>query len=340
MGVSEISVEEQVADVSESRPHIVILGAGASRACCPDGDRNGRRLPLMKDLVAELELGPVLQRHGIGTDEGNFEVIYSTLAQHPGHDDLRLLLEERVRSYFAALRLPDAPTLYDHLLLALRPKDVIATFNWDPLLPQAVRRNRRRASSPHVLFLHGNAGIGVCIEHRLKGDFGLRCPKCGQPLKPSKMLFPVENKDYASDTFIGAEWAKLDEMLRDARMLTVFGYSAPVTDAEAVKRFGDPWRNLPTRQFDHLEVIDIADREWLASKWSALAFQDHLLLRSDFDGSFAAIHPRRTCEVKREISSRGCFATENRIPRSAGFAELEKWLSPLLSAEPAGRAER
>ena len=30
--------------------------------------------------------------------------------------------------YFSSLSLPGIPTIYDHLLLSLRPKDVIATF--------------------------------------------------------------------------------------------------------------------------------------------------------------------------------------------------------------------
>jgi len=32
-------------------PHVFILGAGASVAACPDGDRNGRRLPVMANFV-------------------------------------------------------------------------------------------------------------------------------------------------------------------------------------------------------------------------------------------------------------------------------------------------
>jgi hypothetical protein len=32
------------------------------------------------------------------------------------------------------LELPDHPTVYDHLLLSLRKKDAIFTFNWDPFL--------------------------------------------------------------------------------------------------------------------------------------------------------------------------------------------------------------
>ncbi|MBA7568543.1 hypothetical protein ES708_10272 [subsurface metagenome] len=33
------------------KPHIVILGADASRAVCPNGDKNGKILQLMNDLT-------------------------------------------------------------------------------------------------------------------------------------------------------------------------------------------------------------------------------------------------------------------------------------------------
>ena len=46
-----MSTPALVDDLSISRPHVVILGAGASAAAFPKGDRNGRRLPLMDDLV-------------------------------------------------------------------------------------------------------------------------------------------------------------------------------------------------------------------------------------------------------------------------------------------------
>ena len=36
--------------------------------------------------------------------------------------------------YFSSLALPEHPSIYDYLVLGLRPKDVIATFNWDPFL--------------------------------------------------------------------------------------------------------------------------------------------------------------------------------------------------------------
>jgi hypothetical protein len=42
-----------------------------------------------------------------------------------------------VREYFAQLELPVEPTIYDALLLSLRDKDAVFTFNWDPFLFQA-----------------------------------------------------------------------------------------------------------------------------------------------------------------------------------------------------------
>jgi len=66
-------------------------------------------------------------------------------------------LDSAVRKYFGALELPDEPTFYDYLVLSLRPKDAIITFNWDPLLIQAYKRWRHLGRVlPDLIFLHGN----------------------------------------------------------------------------------------------------------------------------------------------------------------------------------------
>ncbi len=47
--------EELIRSPSEdARLHVVLLGAGASLAAFPNGDRLGRTLPLMKNLVEVL----------------------------------------------------------------------------------------------------------------------------------------------------------------------------------------------------------------------------------------------------------------------------------------------
>src|SRR5262249_29891895 len=147
-------------------------------------------------------------------------------------------IEERVWSYFADMRLLQEPTLYDHLVLSLRPRDVIATFNWDPFLADAVARNVDRAPMPQMLFLHGNVRVGRCSEHGIKYLIEQECDACGAALEPTRLLFPIRKKDYASDPIVQAQWDHLKFSLREAFTLTIFGYGAPTTDVEALELMG------------------------------------------------------------------------------------------------------
>lgn len=127
-----------IATNTNDSPHVVILGAGASLAACPKGDRNGRRLPLMANLIETLALGERLRQAGVNFhDTSNFEEIYQRISLDSTNDALRLEIEQRLQNYFSALDIPDEITVYDELLLSLRGKDLVASFNWDPLLLQA-----------------------------------------------------------------------------------------------------------------------------------------------------------------------------------------------------------
>src|SRR5438445_2070018 len=151
-----VTAAEEVADFRHVRPHLVIIGAGASRAAFPSGDRNGRRLPLMVDFAEIVPVGPILQKSGLDWKGKNFEEIYSLISEKSEHRHLQTEIEKAVSAYFSELRLPETPTLYDILLLSLRQKDVVATFNWDPFLVQACQRSARVTKSlPCLLFLHG-----------------------------------------------------------------------------------------------------------------------------------------------------------------------------------------
>ena len=61
----EGTIAEEIDEVSMFRPHVVVLGAGASRAACPAGDSNGKLLPLMADFVDVLGLAPLIQSWGL-----------------------------------------------------------------------------------------------------------------------------------------------------------------------------------------------------------------------------------------------------------------------------------
>ena len=140
--IEEVSVEQEIDQVFMHRPHVVLLGAGASRAALPDGDASGRLVPVMADILDAVPLKDLFDQAGVQVRENDFEEAYSRIAEDQDHSDLAQMIEKNVFDYFDSLKLPTVPTLYDHLLLSLREKDVIATFNWDPFLLQAAKRCR------------------------------------------------------------------------------------------------------------------------------------------------------------------------------------------------------
>lgn len=58
-------------------PHLVVIGAGASCAAFSSGDKNGRKLPVMKTIAKDLGLIDVLlPKYENLIDD--FELLYST----------------------------------------------------------------------------------------------------------------------------------------------------------------------------------------------------------------------------------------------------------------------
>ena len=67
-------------------PHVVILGAGASLAACPDGDAYGNRLPVMTNLIETTGLSSLLNDRHSNVD--NFESFYSDLVASGKNEEL------------------------------------------------------------------------------------------------------------------------------------------------------------------------------------------------------------------------------------------------------------
>ena len=316
-------------------PHVVILGAGASRATAPHGDAAGRRLPVMDDLVEIVGLGDILAEASIPTCGRNFEEIYSELCEGDAHDLLKDYLEKMVRDYFAGLELPVGLTSYDILLLSLREKDVIATFNWDPFLLQAYRRNARVRKLPQLLFLHGCVSLGVCNECRIQDCVGRKCGKCGRPLTPTRLLYPVKEKDYTADPFISSQWAALREAVNRAYFLTIFGYSAPISDAAAIELLHSMWRDNGARTLAEVEIIDIQSKEVVYPKWERFITRSHYLVRDDIRRSYLAWHPRRSCEALAFATLQNDPWADDWLPDLDKVDALQEWLEPLLQEEDA-----
>lgn len=338
--MNEMTIQEEIEQVRVTRPHVVILGAGASLACLPEGDRHGRHLPLMNNVVSTLRLEEILQRHSIPYNGENFEVLYSRIHEENPSNPVLMEIESAVRAYFSSLNLPDRPTIYDHLLLSLRPKDVVATFNWDPLLYKAYARNYQFAKLPKLLFLHGNVEIGFCVNHTFfRGTPGKRCRYCEGELVPSKLLFPIEKKNYVDNAFIKGEWDALGHFLREAFSLTIFGYGAPRSDVEAVSLLKEVWNGNRSQEFNQTEIIDIRPRTELEPLWEGFTFSHHYDIETSFYSSWIARHPRRSCEAIWNQYMEVKFIEDHSLPSTADFDNLYEWLEPLVDAEVAAEKQ-
>jgi hypothetical protein len=334
MHIDSKSVADEIAEVSMTRPHVVLVGAGASRAACPNGDRHGRFLPVMKDFYQVPRIGSMLKAAGFDP-HANFEMIYSQIATDRSRADLCRELEDTVFEYFSSLELPTAATVYDHLIVSLRPKDVIATFNWDPFLIQAARRQPYVGEMPRLLFLHGNVAHGFCARDHVSGIRGARCSQCGEPFTPDRLLFPIEKKDYESDPSISAAWEGLRYALKHAFMFTIFGYGAPESDASAVALLRSAWGETSQRSLEQTEILDIRSADELRDVWKRFIHTHHYDIHASFYESWLAKHPRRSGEAFKSQYLDAEFIEDNPLPIGASLSELRDWLQPLLSAEKA-----
>ena len=175
---SRLSRKDLVDSPDRNEPHVVILGAGASKAAFRHGDANGRLVPLMNELPEILGSPWKNLVENASLVNLDFESQFTRLRESARHRDRLNEIEDIMYEYFSSLALPDNPTIYDYLILGLRGKDVIATFNWDPFLILAHARNRTISNLPEIRFLHGCVQYASCPNHDVLGRLGERCPIC------------------------------------------------------------------------------------------------------------------------------------------------------------------
>lgn len=318
-------------------PHIVILGAGASKAAFPKADAKGKAVPVMCELIKYLNLGPILKSHNLYCGDADFESFYDDLVSSGKYPELVKEIEARVQEYFSRLSLPERATIYDYLVLSLREKDLIASFNWDPFLALAWHRNRRAVKLPKIVHLHGNVALAACLECRVKDFKGNICQKCKKPLLPTPLLYPVKQKNYSAHPFIEAEWNELRHFLKHNYFLTIFGYAAPETDVEARKLLLNAWKDNPTFELAQIEIIDIKPKAKLTKTWKEFFCRDHYGISKSIWNSYLFHYPRRSCEAFAMATLQLSPWKDNPFPRTTSLSKLQKWARLPWSEETKGK---
>ncbi len=327
-------IPEVIPDLRFKRPHVVILGAGASRAAATHSTADLKpRLPLMDDFVETLGLEGFLRSRGVPNPRRNIEDVFSELSCRPEQAGTLRELEHRIHDYFTALPTLSEPSLYDLLVLSLRDKDYIASFNWDPYLFRACSKASKYVPVPKPLFLHGNVAVGYCVQDRYKGHVGAACPKCRKRFLPSQLLYPIARKDYSAHPSISAEWEAFSQALANAYCLTIFGYSAPTTDAEAMRLMKQAWGDVEQRDLEQTSIIDVKPEDELTETWTPFIHTHHYGVCASFHESWIARHPRRTCEALWSAVMDQRPHMDHPLPTAATYQDLLEALHPYVDAE-------
>lgn len=313
-------------------PHVVVLGAGFSLAALANGDKNGKKLPLMNNLWKTLAFDKEYPNLNSWAEGKNFEDIFQELKIT--HPDIASQLEDRIYTYFDSLHLPDEPTLYDALVLSYREKDAIATFNWDPFLIQAIRRNLHTHRQPQVFCLHGNVAVGACVACRVKGLVSQSCNKCGKPLSRSRLLYPVKEKGYKNDPFISSEWDGVLKYLEMAFMVTVIGYSAPKSDFEAISLMKKAWKKNASNELALFQIVDIKKEAEVKRSWKSFSTNFEFGYSNSIFDSWTGMHPRRSCDAYVMASMQQAPEPEYRLQGlPSTLEELRSFFQPLIDSE-------
>ena len=81
-------IQQQIETNILCGPHVVILGAGATCAAIPNGDKNGMKSSVMNDFIKNLQMEDLMAGVRLKTSSQNLEDIYSELYEKPEYCDV------------------------------------------------------------------------------------------------------------------------------------------------------------------------------------------------------------------------------------------------------------
>lgn len=77
--MNDTITDNDIKNFVTNRPHVFILGAGASKAALPNGDRNGVECPVMDGFMKKTGLDRIVNGTPFQSLNDNLETIYSAI---------------------------------------------------------------------------------------------------------------------------------------------------------------------------------------------------------------------------------------------------------------------
>lgn len=305
--------------------HLVILGAGSTIATIPNGDKNGEESYTLANLLKDKTFTSFLEKVQRNFSTNDVEDLCKQLYKEDR--PLYYEFESLVRKKYARLELPEEFTILDRLVLSLTSNDAIVSFNWDDLVIQAYQRMSDYVPEemlPILAFPHGNVQTVYNNKHYTSKRIVTSPGWFDSPLN-----MPVDEIDYKSDVFINSQWHILDFFMRNAQMITFFGYRGPDSDEQDLKHLDELFAK--NEICDKIEIID-KDQESaveVAKRLERFKMQPNWLYPcADFWHSTIAKYPRRTLSVLDNWNY-----SVRTSAKEESLAEFLKHIGPLIEEE-------
>ena len=305
--------------------HLVILGAGSTIATIPNGDKNGEESYTLANLLKDKTFTSFLEKVQRNFSTNDVEDLCKQLYKEDR--PLYYEFESLVRKKYARLELPEEFTILDRLVLSLTSNDAIVSFNWDDWVIQAYQRMSDYVPEemrPILAFPHGNAQTVYNNKHYTSKRIVTSPGWFDSPLN-----MPVDEIDYKSDVFINSQWHILDFFMRNAQMITFFGYRGPDSDEQDLKHLDELFAK--NEICDKIEIID-KDQESaveVAKRLERFKMQPNWLYPcADFWHSTIAKYPRRTLSVLDNWNY-----SVRTSAKEESLAEFLKHIGPLIEEE-------
>ena len=119
----------------------------------------------------------------------------------------------------------------------------------------------------------------------------------------------------------------------DAFMITIFGYSGPKTDTEAIDAMKKAWGDKNKRAMEQTTFITTQSDDEVSKNWEPFIHTHHYEVASDFYNSWISNHPRRTGEAYLNQYLEAKFIADNPVPQDFDFQALWKWYGQFNNAE-------
>ncbi len=312
----------------------MILGAGASKAAELHGDSLCSKLPVINELPDAIELATIVGLTEVEEARKDFEYYFSRIASKSDYSAITKEIEGRIHAYFASIAISGSVTVYDRLILSLRAKDCIATFNWDPLLGYAYRRNGFLKTLPELFFLHGNVLLGHCTKDNVFGWTDDKCFQCDSPFQASKLLYPIGEKNYSKEPTLQYQWERLQELLAGSWFVTVFGYSAPQTDKDATSRIISALESNDVKKLMEIEIINPRHEELLGASGpiGSIVEKKHSFGVAEWEAAYCLQYPRFTVEALFQAVMMNNPIPPSKMPDTHNLSELQGWYQEITNS--------